>query len=99
MGLVPKDHIFENFFTRMKGEEENLFFEMAKKMICWLPEQRWTASSYLTIGACRSSLHLHGATMSAVKESDIANLNHATVSQYQEKRRKSDASALVEGTS
>ena len=45
--LIPKEHTFENFVTRMKGEEKELFIDMAKKMICWLPEERWTAKQLL----------------------------------------------------
>ncbi|ETN45530.1 uncharacterized protein HMPREF1541_09362 [Cyphellophora europaea CBS 101466] len=31
----------------MKGEERELFIDFAKKMICWLPEERWTAKQLL----------------------------------------------------
>lgn len=31
----------------LKGEERELFIDFAKKMICWLPEERWTAKQLL----------------------------------------------------
>lgn len=38
---------FENAVTRMRGEDKRLFIDFAKKMICWLPEERWTAKQLL----------------------------------------------------
>ncbi|RMZ92248.1 hypothetical protein DV736_g542, partial [Chaetothyriales sp. CBS 134916] len=44
---ILRDHTFEHSVTNMKGEEKELFIDFAKKMICWLPEERWTAKQLL----------------------------------------------------
>lgn len=45
--LVPTGFSFESSITRLKGEDKELFINFAKKMICWLPEERWTAKQLL----------------------------------------------------
>lgn len=43
-----KDQIsFENAVTHMQGENKESFIDFAKKMIAWLPEERWTAAQLL----------------------------------------------------
>ncbi|RMZ82758.1 hypothetical protein DV738_g1546, partial [Chaetothyriales sp. CBS 135597] len=44
---IQRDQTFEHSITSMKGEEKALFIDFAKKMVCWLPEQRWTAKQLL----------------------------------------------------
>jgi serine/threonine-protein kinase SRPK3 len=44
---VMRDLTWECSITRMRGEEKELFIDFAKKMICWLPEERWTAKQLL----------------------------------------------------
>ncbi|KIX07001.1 uncharacterized protein Z518_04977 [Rhinocladiella mackenziei CBS 650.93] len=44
---VTDDITFESSISRMKGEEKELFIDFAKKMIMWLPEERWTAKQLL----------------------------------------------------
>ena len=45
--LIPKDLSFEISICQTKGEEKELFIDFAKKMLCWLPEERWTAKQLL----------------------------------------------------
>ena len=45
--LVPHDFSFESSVTRFQGENKTFFIDFAKKMICWLPEDRWTAKQLL----------------------------------------------------
>jgi serine/threonine-protein kinase SRPK3 len=45
--LIKKHITFENSVRNLKGEEKDLFIDFAKKMICWLPEERWTAKQLL----------------------------------------------------
>ncbi|KAJ9643149.1 hypothetical protein H2204_002044 [Knufia peltigerae] len=44
---VDKEISFESSITRMRGEDKDLFVDMAKHMICWVPEERWTAKQLL----------------------------------------------------
>ncbi len=44
---VNDDLTWECSITRMRGEEKEMFIDFAKKMICWLPEERWTAKQLL----------------------------------------------------
>ena len=44
---VNLDLTWECSISRMRGEEKDLFLDFAKKMICWLPEERWTAKQLL----------------------------------------------------
>ncbi|EXJ96109.1 CMGC/SRPK protein kinase [Capronia coronata CBS 617.96] len=41
------DLTFESSIVRFRGEEKELFIDFAKKMITWLPEDRWTAKQLL----------------------------------------------------
>jgi len=45
--LIPENFSFESSIGRMRGEEKKLFIDFAKKMIRWLPEERWTAKQLL----------------------------------------------------
>lgn len=48
--LVDKwfmDVNWDNAVHRMQGANKESFIDFAKKMICWLPEQRWTAAQLL----------------------------------------------------
>lgn len=45
--LVREGFSFESSITRFKGKDKELFIDFAKKMICWLPEERWTAKQLL----------------------------------------------------
>jgi serine/threonine protein kinase len=45
--LIREGFSFESSITRLKGEDKELFIDFAKKMICWLPEERWTAKQLL----------------------------------------------------
>ena len=38
---------FDHSIHRMSGEEKELFIDMAKKMLTWAPEDRWTAKQLL----------------------------------------------------
>ncbi|OAP62401.1 hypothetical protein AYL99_04604 [Fonsecaea erecta] len=42
-----EEHTFESSIVRLKGEEKELFIDFAKKMITWVPEERWTAKQLL----------------------------------------------------
>ncbi|KIW96672.1 uncharacterized protein Z519_02063 [Cladophialophora bantiana CBS 173.52] len=42
-----EDHTFESSIVRLKGEEKEMFIDFAKKMIAWVPEERWTAKQLL----------------------------------------------------
>lgn len=46
--LLKKGYTLENSVRSLKGEEKELFLDFARKMICWLPEERWTAKQLLT---------------------------------------------------
>ena len=45
--LIPEGFCFESSITRFRGKDKELFIDFAKKMICWLPEERWTAKQLL----------------------------------------------------
>lgn len=45
--LIKKSYKFENTVRSLKGEEKELFIDFARKMIAWLPEERWTAKQLL----------------------------------------------------
>ena len=45
--LIPEDFSFESSINRIRGRDKELFIDFAKKMICWLPEERWTAKQLL----------------------------------------------------
>ena len=45
--LIKKDFSFEGSINRIRGPEKEVFIDFAKKMICWLPEERWTAKQLL----------------------------------------------------
>jgi serine/threonine protein kinase len=45
--LIREGFSFESSITRFKGKDKELFIDFAKKMICWLPEERWTAKQLL----------------------------------------------------
>ena len=45
--LIRTDFSFESSITRIRGKDKELFIDFAKKMICWLPEERWTAKQLL----------------------------------------------------
>lgn len=45
--LIRQGFSFESSITRFKGKDKELFIDFAKKMICWLPEERWTAKQLL----------------------------------------------------
>jgi serine/threonine-protein kinase SRPK3 len=44
---INEDLTWDCSVTRMRGPEKELFIDFAKKMICWLPEARWTAKQLL----------------------------------------------------
>lgn len=44
---VNEEITFDSSIMRVKGEEKELFKDFAKKMIDWLPEERWTAKQLL----------------------------------------------------
>lgn len=44
---VLQDFTWESSISRLRGEERELFIDFACKMICWLPEDRWTAKQLL----------------------------------------------------
>ncbi|ETI29035.1 hypothetical protein G647_01488 [Cladophialophora carrionii CBS 160.54] len=44
---VAEDCKFEHSIHRMNAEEKELFIDMAKKMLTWVPEERWTAKQLL----------------------------------------------------
>ena len=46
--FIPADLSFENSITRIKGKDKELFIDFIKKMLCWLPEERWTAKQLLS---------------------------------------------------
>lgn len=46
--LIRKDVSWEGSIRNsLRGEEKQCFLDFAKKMICWLPEERWTAKQLL----------------------------------------------------
>lgn len=45
--LIPEGFSFESSITRLKGEDKAIFIDFIKKMITWLPEDRWTAKQLL----------------------------------------------------
>jgi serine/threonine-protein kinase SRPK3 len=45
--LIRDGVSFESSITRFKGKDKELFIDFVKKMICWLPEERWTAKQLL----------------------------------------------------
>lgn len=45
--LIPTGYALEDSVKSLKGEEKRLFLEFAKKMLCWLPEDRKTAKELL----------------------------------------------------
>jgi len=45
--LIPGGFSFESSITCFHGKDKELFIDFAKKMICWLPEERWTAKQLL----------------------------------------------------
>jgi serine/threonine-protein kinase SRPK3 len=46
--FIPEDLSFETAIKRIKGSDKELFIDFIKKMLCWLPEERWTAKQLLT---------------------------------------------------
>ena len=44
---ILKDHSLEGSVTSMKGEEKRVYLDFIKKMVAWLPEDRWTAAQLL----------------------------------------------------
>ena len=44
---VLKDLDWDASVSRLRGEEKDLFIDFAKKMITWVPEDRWTAKQLL----------------------------------------------------
>ena len=44
---INDDVSWEGSISRMRGEEKECFIDFAKKMITWLPEDRWTAKQLL----------------------------------------------------
>lgn len=44
---ILKDLDWEASVSRLRGEEKDLFIDFAKKMITWIPEERWTAKQLL----------------------------------------------------
>jgi serine/threonine protein kinase len=44
---IDKEISFESSVQRFRGEEKDLFLDFAKKMIAWVPEERWTARQLL----------------------------------------------------
>lgn len=44
---VSEDCSFEHSIHRLRGEEKELFIDFAKKMLTWVPEERWTAKQLL----------------------------------------------------
>ena len=47
LNLIKKDFSFEQSITRVRGPEKDVFIDFVKHMICWLPEDRWTAKQLL----------------------------------------------------
>lgn len=45
--LIPKDFTLENSITTLEGEDKELFLDFARKMLQWLPEDRWSAKQLL----------------------------------------------------
>lgn len=41
--LVPANFNFEGEETCLKGNDQRLFLEFMRKMLRWLPEERWSA--------------------------------------------------------
>ena len=46
-GFVPHGKSFESCIKRIKGKDKELFIDFIKHMLCWLPEERWTAKQLL----------------------------------------------------
>ncbi|EXJ79314.1 CMGC/SRPK protein kinase [Capronia epimyces CBS 606.96] len=44
---LSEDLTFESSISRLRGEEKELFIDFAKKMLKWVPEERWTAEQLL----------------------------------------------------
>ncbi len=44
---ISEELSFEASVQRFRGEEKELFLDFAKKMITWVPEERWTAKQLL----------------------------------------------------
>jgi serine/threonine protein kinase len=44
---VNRDCSLEASISRLRGEDKDLFIDMAKKMLTWVPEERWTARQLL----------------------------------------------------
>lgn len=44
---ILKDLDWDASVSRLRGEEKDLFIDFAKKMITWVPEERWTAKQLL----------------------------------------------------
>jgi len=44
---IDKEISFDSSIQRLRGEEKELFLDMAQHMICWVPEERWTAKQLL----------------------------------------------------
>lgn len=44
---IDQEISFESSITRLRGEEKDLFLDMARHMLCWVPEERWTAKQLL----------------------------------------------------
>lgn len=45
--FVPENFTFETAIKRIKGKDKELFIDFIKHMLCWLPEERWTAKQLL----------------------------------------------------
>lgn len=45
--LIPTGCTLEDSVKSLEGEDKRLFLEFAKKMLCWLPEERKTAKELL----------------------------------------------------
>nr|KAK5440830.1 hypothetical protein LTR18_007434 [Exophiala xenobiotica] len=44
---IDKEISWDCSVQRLRGEEKELFLDMAQHMICWVPEERWTAKQLL----------------------------------------------------
>ncbi|QRV84712.1 kinase domain protein [Ceratobasidium sp. AG-Ba] len=46
--LIPEGYTLESSVTQLKGEDKRLFLEFARRMLCWLPEDRATCKELLS---------------------------------------------------
>jgi hypothetical protein len=47
LDMVPEGISLEDLVTTVDGEEKQMFLDFAKKMLCWLPQDRKSAKELL----------------------------------------------------